>query len=126
MYSGGGSGDGGGGGGGGGGGARDGVVTLQLRGADDDDEDDDKVATVDAAGTNLASVLARLQQEDATLSISYQDGEMLAEGSIDVLLGSSALHAAGRHARNTPMPNMLHNFCISETPSVKIMLKLCH
>ncbi|XP_059484351.1 mucin-5AC-like isoform X2 [Neocloeon triangulifer] len=97
MYS--GSGDGGGGGGGGGG--RDNVVTLQLRGTtvgvdDDDDEDvEDKVSGVDASGTNLASVLARLQQEDATLSISYQDGDVLAEGSIDVLLGSGALHAAG-------------------------------
>ncbi|XP_065352605.1 pneumococcal serine-rich repeat protein-like isoform X3 [Cloeon dipterum] len=93
MYSGGSSGD-----GGGGGGTRDGVVTLQLRGTAvgvDDEDDDDKVTAVDTSGTNLASVLARLQQEDATLSISYQDGDVLAEGSIDVLLGSGALHAAG-------------------------------
>lgn len=96
MYSGGGSGDGGGGGGGGGGssGSRDGVVTLQLREAEDEDEEDEKGGGGGENG-NLASVLARLQQEDATLSISYQDGEMLAEGSIDVLLGSSALHTAG-------------------------------
>ncbi|EEB17091.1 hypothetical protein Phum_PHUM452620 [Pediculus humanus corporis] len=56
-------------------------VTLQLRDTDDID---------DKAG--LASVLARLQQEDATLSISYQETEMLAESSIDVLLGAGSLH----------------------------------
>jgi hypothetical protein len=98
MYSGGGSGDGGG--GGRGSGDSNGVVTLQLREADgatgatdeaEDDEDEDE-----GKGGGLASVLARLQQEDATLSISYQDGDVLAEGSIDVLLGSSALHAAGK------------------------------
>ncbi|KAK6639189.1 hypothetical protein RUM43_007459 [Polyplax serrata] len=59
-------------------------VTLQLRDTDDID---------DKAG--LASVLARLQQEDATLSISYQETEMLAESSIDVLLGASSLHSNG-------------------------------
>lgn len=60
-------------------------VTLQLR---DTDDMDDK--------TGLASVLARLQQEDATLSISYQDTEMLTEGSIDVLLGTGSLHTTGK------------------------------
>ena len=59
-------------------------VTLQLRDTDDID---------DKAG--LASVLARLQQEDATLSISYQETEMLAESSIDVLLGAGSLHPNG-------------------------------
>lgn len=59
-------------------------VTLQLRDTDDID---------DKAG--LASVLARLQQEDATLSISYQETEMLAESSIDVLLGAGSLHSNG-------------------------------
>lgn len=59
-------------------------VTLQLR---DTDDMDDK--------SGLASVLARLQQEDATLSISYQDTEMLTEGSIDVLLGTGSLHTSG-------------------------------
>lgn len=59
-------------------------VTLQLRDADD----------VDEKG-GLASVLARLQHEDGTLSISYQDTEMLAEGSIDVLLGTGSLHSSG-------------------------------
>lgn len=59
-------------------------MTLQLR---DTDDLDDK--------SGLASVLARLQQEDATLSISYQDSEMLTEGSIDVLLGTGSLHTTG-------------------------------
>lgn len=65
-------------------GGAEGSVTLQLR---DTDDVDDK--------SGLASVLARLQQEDATLSISYQDSEMLTEGSIDVLLGTSSLHTTG-------------------------------
>jgi len=65
-------------------GGAEGSVTLQLR---DTDDLDDK--------SGLASVLARLQQEDATLSISYQDSEMLTEGSIDVLLGTGSLHTTG-------------------------------
>jgi hypothetical protein len=65
-------------------GGTEGSVTLQLR---DTDDLDDK--------SGLASVLARLQQEDATLSISYQDSEMLTEGSIDVLLGTGSLHTTG-------------------------------
>uniref|UniRef100_A0A1B6CCX3 Protein krueppel n=1 Tax=Clastoptera arizonana TaxID=38151 RepID=A0A1B6CCX3_9HEMI len=69
----------------------EGSVTLQLR---DTDELDDK-------NGGLASVLARLQQEDATLSISYQDPEMLTEGSIDVLLGAGPLHSNGNGASNT-------------------------
>lgn len=63
----------------------EGSVTLQLRDADDLDDK-----------SGLASVLARLTQEDATLSISYQDTEMLTEGSIDVLLGSGPLHSSGK------------------------------
>lgn len=65
----------------------EGSVTLQLR---DTEDLDDKTG-------GLASVLARLQQEDATLSISYQDSEMLTEGSIDVLLGTGPLHSSGKH-----------------------------
>lgn len=65
--------------------AGEGSVTLQLRDAED----------LEDKGS-LASVLARLQQEDATLSISYQDSEMLAEGSIDVLLGTGPLHSNGK------------------------------
>lgn len=66
-------------------------VTLQLRDADDMDEK-----------SGLASVLARLQQEDGTLSISYQDTEMLAEGSIDVLLGAGSLHSSGKFLEKIP------------------------
>ncbi|XP_046658292.1 serine-rich adhesin for platelets-like isoform X2 [Homalodisca vitripennis] len=68
----------------------EGSVTLQLRDADDLDDK-----------SGLASVLARLQQEDATLSISYQDTEMLTEGSIDVLLGTGPLHSSGNGANST-------------------------
>ncbi|GLV25840.1 hypothetical protein CBL_21185 [Carabus blaptoides fortunei] len=55
--------------------AADGNVTLQLRESDDLDR------------TGLATMLARLQ-DDATLSISYQDTDILSDGSIDVLLGT--------------------------------------
>ncbi|KAL0269087.1 UNVERIFIED_CONTAM: hypothetical protein PYX00_006923 [Menopon gallinae] len=75
-------------------------VTLQLR---DTDDLDDK--------SGLASVLARLQQDDATLSISYQDTEMLTEGSIDVLLGSGSLHSTGKRdlfSRNSPEDYFFH------------------
>lgn len=51
-------------------------MTLQLRDSDD----------LDRSG--LASMLARLQ-DDATLSISYQDSDILSDGSIDVLLGAA-------------------------------------
>lgn len=65
--------------------AADGNVTLQLRDSDD----------LDRSG--LASMLARLQ-DDATLSISYQDSDILSDGSIDVLLGATSgpLHASGK------------------------------
>ncbi|XP_075222502.1 uncharacterized protein LOC142325068 isoform X2 [Lycorma delicatula] len=69
--------------------AGEGSVTLQLR---DTEDLEDK--------GSLASVLARLQ-EDATLSISYQDSEMLAEGSIDVLLGTGPLHSNGNGTTTT-------------------------
>uniref|UniRef100_A0A1Y1LPB3 Transcriptional-regulating factor 1 n=2 Tax=Photinus pyralis TaxID=7054 RepID=A0A1Y1LPB3_PHOPY len=55
--------------------AADGNVTLQLRESDD----------LDRSG--LAAMLARLQ-DDATFSISYQDSDILSDGSIDVLLGT--------------------------------------
>lgn len=74
----------------------EGSVTLQLRDADDLD---------DKTGS-LASVLARLQQEEATLSISYQDSEMLTEGSIDVLLGTGPLHSSGTRKNNTNFINI--------------------
>ncbi|CAH2014020.1 unnamed protein product [Acanthoscelides obtectus] len=54
--------------------ASDGNVTLQLKEPDDLDKN------------SLAAVLARLQ-DDATFSISYQDTDILSDGSIDVLLG---------------------------------------
>lgn len=56
---------------------------MQLRDADDLDDK-----------SGLASVLARLQQEDA-LSINYQDADVLADGGIDVLLGTGPLHSSG-------------------------------
>lgn len=62
----------------------EGSVTLQLRDADDLDDK-----------SGLASVLARLQQDDSALSISYQDTDVLAEGGIDVLLGTGPLHSSG-------------------------------
>ena len=68
----------------------EGSVTLQLRDADDLDDK-----------SGLGAVLARLQQEDATLSISYQDTEMLTEGSIDVLLGTGPLHSSGNIIQDT-------------------------
>ncbi|XP_071053390.1 zinc finger protein 541 isoform X2 [Onthophagus taurus] len=55
--------------------ASDGNVTLQLKEPDDLDR------------TSLAAVLARLQ-DDSSFSISYQDADMLSDGSIDVLLGT--------------------------------------
>lgn len=55
--------------------AADGNVTLQLKEPDDLDR------------SSLAAMLARLQ-DDATFSISYQDADILSDGSIDVLLGS--------------------------------------
>lgn len=55
--------------------AADGNVTLQLRESDD----------LDRSG--LAAMLARLQ-DDAAFSISYQDSDILSDGSIDVLLGT--------------------------------------
>lgn len=60
--------------------AADGNVTLQLRDSDD----------LDRSG--LAAMLARLQ-DDATLSISYQDADILSDGSIDVLLGTATATA---------------------------------
>ncbi|XP_025830950.1 uncharacterized protein LOC108738669 isoform X2 [Agrilus planipennis] len=56
--------------------ATDGNVTLQLRESDDLDR------------SSLAAMLARLQ-DDATFSISYQDSDILSDGSIDVLLGTA-------------------------------------
>lgn len=56
--------------------AADGNVTLQLKEPDDLDR------------SSLAAMLARLQ-DDATFSISYQDTDILSDGSIDVLLGTS-------------------------------------
>ncbi|KAL3286032.1 hypothetical protein HHI36_000545 [Cryptolaemus montrouzieri] len=55
--------------------AADGNVTLQLKEPDDLDRG------------SLAAMLARLQ-DDATFSISYQDTDILSDGSIDVLLGT--------------------------------------
>jgi hypothetical protein len=80
-------------------GGAEGSVTLQLR---DTDDLDDK--------SGLASVLARLQQEDATLSISYQDSEMLTEGSIDVLLGTGSLHSTGESRVRYLVPEV--NVCV--------------
>ncbi|KAK9744070.1 Zinc finger, C2H2 type [Popillia japonica] len=55
--------------------AADGNVTLQLKEPDDLDR------------SSLAAMLARLQ-DDASFSISYQDTDILSDGSIDVLLGT--------------------------------------
>lgn len=66
--------------------AADGNVTLQLKEPDDLDRG------------SLAAMLARLQ-DDATFSISYQDTDILSDGSIDVLLGTgsnNSLPAAGK------------------------------
>lgn len=66
--------------------AADGNVTLQLKEPDDLDR------------SSLAAMLARLQ-DDATFSISYQDTDILSDGSIDVLLGTSTgtLQNSGKH-----------------------------
>lgn len=65
--------------------AADGNVTLQLRDSDD----------LERSG-GLATMLARLQESDAaTLSISYQDTDILSDGSIDVLLGTGAANLQG-------------------------------
>lgn len=63
--------------------ASDGNVTLQLKEPDDLDR------------TSLAAMLARLQ-DDATLSISYQDTDILSDGSIDVLLGTGTANSSGK------------------------------
>lgn len=60
--------------------ASDGNVTLQLKEPDDLDRN------------SLAAMLARLQ-DDATLSISYQDTDILSDGSIDVLLGTGTANS---------------------------------
>ncbi|KAJ3636799.1 hypothetical protein MTP99_000310 [Tenebrio molitor] len=60
--------------------AADGNVTLQLKESDDLDR------------SSLAAMLARLQ-DDATFSISYQDTDILSDGSIDVLLGTGTANS---------------------------------
>ncbi|XP_044744094.1 uncharacterized protein LOC123306258 isoform X2 [Coccinella septempunctata] len=62
--------------------AADGNVTLQLKEPDDLDRG------------SLAAMLARLQ-DDATFSISYQDTDILSDGSIDVLLGTGNANSGG-------------------------------
>ncbi|XP_018579373.1 uncharacterized protein LOC108917312 isoform X2 [Anoplophora glabripennis] len=65
--------------------ASDGNVTLQLKEPDDLDRN------------SLAAMLARLQ-DDATFSISYQDTDILSDGSIDVLLGTGTANSGGSDA----------------------------
>ncbi|XP_068893870.1 uncharacterized protein [Tenebrio molitor] len=65
--------------------AADGNVTLQLKESDDLDR------------SSLAAMLARLQ-DDATFSISYQDTDILSDGSIDVLLGTGTANSGGNEA----------------------------
>ncbi|KAJ8925961.1 hypothetical protein NQ315_009814 [Exocentrus adspersus] len=65
--------------------ASDGNVTLQLKEPDDLDRN------------SLAAMLARLQ-DDATFSISYQDTDILSDGSIDVLLGTGTANTGGSDA----------------------------
>lgn len=60
--------------------ASDGNVTLQLKEPDDMDRN------------SLAAMLAKLQ-DDATFSISYQDADILSDGSIDVLLGTGTANS---------------------------------
>lgn len=60
--------------------ASDGNVTLQLKEPDDLDRN------------SLAAMLAKLQ-DDATFSISYQDADILSDGSIDVLLGAGTANS---------------------------------
>ncbi|XP_049826853.1 uncharacterized protein LOC109598471 isoform X2 [Aethina tumida] len=65
--------------------ASDGNVTLQLKEPDDLDKN------------SLAAMLARLH-DDATFSISYQDTDILSDGSIDVLLGTGTANSGGSDA----------------------------
>lgn len=63
--------------------AADGNVTLQLKEPDDMDR------------SSLAAMLARLQ-DDASFSISYQDTDILSDGSIDVLLSTGNSNVNGQ------------------------------
>ncbi|XP_024080741.1 uncharacterized protein LOC106672933 isoform X1 [Cimex lectularius] len=62
-------------------------VTLQLREPETSQEK-----------TELNSVLARIQQEEAaagSLSLSYHDPDIITDGSIDVLLGANTISTGG-------------------------------